>query len=701
MAYPCLHSPKTTKETRSIRRIQRRPIRHIGDIVCEYSRRYQMWSLLQETPITSIQSLDTPIIMSRSYDEIPAKSKNDMHFEISLTALLSSVNLLAWQKARILELKQRYFEDYYSDNQYAISIKEDTAINMSRSYDEVPAKSKNDMHFEISCNSSFITLVPKCDDPLVLNDYMPISLIGCQYKIIAKILENRLGKVIASVAKMYKRKLFLLKVDFEKAFDTLSWSFLESVMCQMGFSLKWKGWILACLRSGYTSVLINGSPTPEFKLKRGLRQGNPLSPLLLILAVEALNVSLLDARKNNLFRGVEVGIDKIHISHLQYADDALIMGEWSLSNAKNFSTILSCFHLASGLKVNFNKSIFYRVGVSHLKLNYLALAIEFEKLEDLNDKDVSPTCGTSLEVFNKEFKRMSGMDNDLFTYEVEVANIPCDSNKDDDSEQRVSHEADDDTGYDSSDVAFTEWLGSKKFNCKTMDHYTKKALWIYWIRGNDEVELTDEESSDNKDEVAKAYLLRTLRDSRLMKNLRTTGFMNGTKTYHGWTRNLGLTHDWKSDGYCNGGNLPGAYIVENSLHYQDYEWYEALKDSELKEQALINKAILEGLISDDESSNDGWRRWESHEITYHNHDELEYENETHDERQELCEAHELPVCNMRRFKMIKYSFGQDEEYVAIKEDEYDDLARTSDDACQAYQEIFRMMDEGWMVTRAE
>ncbi|GJZ31061.1 hypothetical protein Tco_0576108 [Tanacetum coccineum] len=51
MAYPCLHSPKTTKETRSIRRIQKRPIRSIGDIVCEYSGRYQMWYLLQETPI--------------------------------------------------------------------------------------------------------------------------------------------------------------------------------------------------------------------------------------------------------------------------------------------------------------------------------------------------------------------------------------------------------------------------------------------------------------------------------------------------------------------------------------------------------------------------------------------------------------------------------------------------------------------------
>ncbi|GJT41896.1 hypothetical protein Tco_0941761 [Tanacetum coccineum] len=78
---------------------------------------------------------------------------------------------------------------------------------------------------------------------------------------------------------------------------------------------------------------------------------------------------------------------------------------------------------------------------------------------------------------------MSGMDDDLFTYEVNVANIPCDSNKDDDSEQRVSDEAEDDKGYDPSD--------------------------IYWIRGDDEVELTDEEFSNNEDEVAKVFRIDT------------------------------------------------------------------------------------------------------------------------------------------------------------------------------------------------
>ncbi|GJV63601.1 hypothetical protein Tco_1474429 [Tanacetum coccineum] len=97
------------------------------------------------------------------------------------------------------------------------------------------------------------------------------------------------------------------------------------------------------------------------------------------------------------------------------------------------------------------------------------------------------------------------MDDDLFTYEVEVADIPCDSKMDDDSER----EADDNMGYGPFDVAFTEWLGSKFFNYKIMDHYTMKALWIYWVKGDDEVELTDEESSDDKDEIAEVFMIDT------------------------------------------------------------------------------------------------------------------------------------------------------------------------------------------------
>ncbi|GJV50488.1 hypothetical protein Tco_1440700 [Tanacetum coccineum] len=119
----------------------------------------------------------------------------------------------------------------------------------------------------------------------------------------------------------------------------------------------------------------------------------------------------------------------------------------------------------------------------------------------------------------------------------------------------------------------------------------------------------------------------------------------------------------------------------------------------LKDEALRNKAFMEGLINedDDESCYEQKIQWNM----YTNYDDAYEINHGNNEKEELCEVHELPACNIRRYMMIKYSFNDDEEYVAVKEDEYDDLTITRKEACQAYQEIFRIMDEGWMVTRAE
>ncbi|GJY59122.1 hypothetical protein Tco_0459014 [Tanacetum coccineum] len=83
-------------------------------------------------------------------------------------------------------------------------------------------------------------------------------------------------------------------------------------------------------------------------------------------------------------------------------------------------------------------------------------------------------------------------------------------------------------------------------------------------------------------------LLMILWDSKLMKITRMAGYTSGIKICHGCTRN----HGWKME--------HGAYIIGNSLHYQDYEWYDALKDSKLKEEALHNKAIIEGRIDDND-----------------------------------------------------------------------------------------------------
>ncbi|XP_071704231.1 uncharacterized protein [Rutidosis leptorrhynchoides] len=134
-------------------------------------------------------------------------------------------------------------------------------------------------------------------------------------------------------------------------------------MEKMGFGDKWRGWILACLKSATISVLVNGSPTNEFSLERGVRQGDPLSPFLFIIAAEELNILAKKAIENGLFKGVEVGYDKVAVSHLQYADDTLFIGEWSRANICNLMKLLECFEKVSGLKVNYHKSSIFGLGV--------------------------------------------------------------------------------------------------------------------------------------------------------------------------------------------------------------------------------------------------------------------------------------------------------------------------------------------------
>ncbi|XP_071700012.1 secreted RxLR effector protein 78-like [Rutidosis leptorrhynchoides] len=110
--------------------------------------------------------------------------------------------------------------------------------------------------------------------------------------------------------KQKRIKSLIFKVDFEKAFDSLSWEFLMEVMEFMGFGEKWRRWILTCLKSASISVLVNGSSTNEFTLDRGVRQGDPLSPFLFIIAAEGLNALAKRAVSCNMFSGVEIGREK-------------------------------------------------------------------------------------------------------------------------------------------------------------------------------------------------------------------------------------------------------------------------------------------------------------------------------------------------------------------------------------------------------
>ncbi|KAJ9566155.1 hypothetical protein OSB04_002121 [Centaurea solstitialis] len=123
---------------------------------------------------------------------------------------------------------------------------------------------------------------------------------------------------------------------------------------QMGFGEKLRAWVKGCVCTAKVSVLINGSPTKEFKLGKGVRQGDPLAPFLFILATERLNVMLWEALRKNIFKGVGFDNSDEEVYMFQYADDTIFIGEWDSRNAKSLIRILKCFEVCSGLKINMN-----------------------------------------------------------------------------------------------------------------------------------------------------------------------------------------------------------------------------------------------------------------------------------------------------------------------------------------------------------
>ncbi|PNY11621.1 cysteine-rich receptor-like protein kinase, partial [Trifolium pratense] len=248
--------------------------------------------------------------------------------------------------------------------------------------------------------ASFLALIPKKDHPQQLSDYRPICLIGMLYKILSKLLAARLknvmGKLISTcqsafipgrqildgvlvlnevidLAKRRKDCCLLFKVDFERAYDTISWNYLESMMLKMGFAERWMKWIRACIFNSSMSVLINGSPTEDFTVGKGLRQGDPLSPFLFLIAAEGLTGMVNKAVEIGKFVGYKVN-DSIRFQILQFADDTILLGECSWDNVRTMKSILRGFELVSGLKVNFVKSKLYGINV---EANVLEAAATF------------------------------------------------------------------------------------------------------------------------------------------------------------------------------------------------------------------------------------------------------------------------------------------------------------------------------------
>ena len=233
-------------------------------------------------------------------------------------------------------------------------------------------------------NHSFIALVPKLNGSHIAQQFRPISLCNIVYKIISKNLANRLKvhlhKIISPLqsafvpkrniqdntilahqllhsfkSKRGKGGFMFLKMDMEKAFDRMEWSFVLAILEKLGFSSIWISWIRICISSASFSILLNRSTFGHFRPERGLRQGDSLSSFLFILGSEVFSRILFKEERMGSIKGLRIARNCAPIHHLLFADVLLMFGKASFSEASCFKSFLDKYCRWSGQSINASK----------------------------------------------------------------------------------------------------------------------------------------------------------------------------------------------------------------------------------------------------------------------------------------------------------------------------------------------------------
>ena len=174
----------------------------------------------------------------------------------------------------------------------------------------------------------------------------------------------------------------LLFIDFEKAFDSLEWSFIRDTLRSYGFGASLINWVKTQYGRTESCILNNGWPSNFFEIQRGVRQGCPLSPYLFILSAEVLATAI---RKNINIKGISVNGEEIKLS--QYADDTTLILDGSHESLLSSLAMLDDFSKVSGLRLNDNKTgalwIGASIGNDKIQLSGKELKLPKDKVKSL------------------------------------------------------------------------------------------------------------------------------------------------------------------------------------------------------------------------------------------------------------------------------------------------------------------------------
>ena len=269
------------------------------------------------------------------------------------------------------------------------------------------------VYFPVGINDTLICLIPKLDNPDIIQQFRPIGLCNTTYKILAKTIVNKLRPILSTIIsplqssfisgrsgtdnimlvqeaihrlknKKGKYGLCAIKLDLHKAYDSLEWSFIHQAPTFFDFPPSLINLILHCITSTNLAILINGSPTNFFSPSRGIRQGDPLSPYIFIICMEYLSMAITKEVDGNNWTPLKFGRSRHCLSHCLFADDIILFSRTDDTSITTIQNILNIFGDLSGLRINHSKSrILFSPNTLEFTKNSITRTLNIQGTRDL------------------------------------------------------------------------------------------------------------------------------------------------------------------------------------------------------------------------------------------------------------------------------------------------------------------------------